>query len=276
MYINYNDFVKIISTDFSSIEIIHKYNERHVLCKCKISDFLNSSFLSSKVENWEYNRPPDMVRCIEIANFIYSTKNEIDWLFYLVYDDTSKSYKVVDGIHRYTALQYIKKENEKDPDYITPNSYGSKADAEWLYDKYIIVSLRFNATNGEIIDLFQSLNKSNPVPELYMDNNTIKREIIEEIVKEWQENYSSHFSPKVKPNTPNINREQFISLLDFLYDKYKIRRSTGNLLSERLYEANNKVRNNIPKKISLKVLEKCRETNCYLFLLKRDVLENII
>jgi len=79
-----------------------------------------------------------------------------------------------------------------------------------------------------------------------------------------------------KPNIPNINRDRFIDLLDKLYQKYNITRNTAHVLSDKLYETNHYIRNNIPKKITETALTKCRETNCYLFLVKKEILENMI
>jgi len=264
--------IEIISKYISSFDIIHTYNNSHYLIKCKIKDILET-----KIVNWEYNRPPDMIRCNDIAKYIYNKRPELDWLFYIIYDKVNHQFKIIDGIHRYNALQIIKKENHKHIDYITPNNYGSDGDAKWLYEKYILISLRFDTTMGENIDLFQAINKSNPVPELYMtNNNEEKRRIIEEIVKEWCSRYNSHFSSTQKPNIPNINRDRFIEFIDYVYNKYNINSANSHILYEKLYELNNNICNNIPKKISIKALEKCKKTGCYLFLVKKEILEDMI
>jgi hypothetical protein len=259
----------IISIDIPSFEIMHKYTDDHILIKCQINDLFNGN-----IENWEQNRPPDPSRCKEIAKYIYKKQPEIDWLLYAFYDSTENKIKIVDGIHRYTSLQIIHYENSKPPDYITPNAFGSGRDAEWLFNKYVLISLRINPTTGEIIDLFQTLNKSISIPELYHNNkNHDKRIVIEKFAREWVTKYKSHFSANEKPNIPNINRDRFIDFLDILYKKYKISESNSYILEQKLHEVNFQIQHNIPKRTSQKALDKCNDSGCFLFLVKLDVLK---
>ena len=73
--------IEIISKYISSFDIIHTYNNSHFVIKCKIKDIPET-----KIVNWEYNRPPDMIRCNDIAKYIYNKRPELDWLFYIIYD----------------------------------------------------------------------------------------------------------------------------------------------------------------------------------------------
>lgn len=257
-----------------NFEIIHNYNKNHILVKCKIKDLLNSPII-----NWLYNRPPDIIRCSEIAKTIYTKRPELDWMFYVITTENDpKTLHVIDGIHRFTALQIIQSECNKPVDFITPSIFTNSA--EWLcelYNKNILISLRMNATTGEAIDLFQSLNKCNPVPELYINNSDYdKQKVIENVVKEWTTKYKMHFTATQKPNVPNINRDRFIDFLDVVYEKYKINKTNSYLLLEKIYEMNNYVRTHIPAKIPVKALDKCKETGCYLFLIKKEILEENI
>ena len=137
--------------------------------------------------------------------------------------------------------------------------------------------VRLNMTNGQTIDLFQSLNKSNPVPELYMfDTDQQKRVVIEENVTEWIKRFGTHFTSSKSPNIPNMNRDRFIEILDFVYTKYNLNNSNSYLLSDKLYELNANLKNNPPKKLSENSLEKCVKTGCFLFLLRRDKLQEQI
>ena len=45
------------------------------------------------------------------------------------------------------------------------------------------------------------------------------------------------------------------------------------ILSEKLYELNNEIKQRPPKKISDNAMEKCNKTGCFLFLLRRDQLQ---
>jgi hypothetical protein len=263
---------ELINYYIPSAQIIHNFNESHFIITCKIKDLLETSVI-----NWEYNRPPDKIRCLDIANYIYNSKRPIDTLFYLHYNNNKKAFEVLDGIHRFTALKLIKYENEKPRDFICPGDFGSDNDAKWLMQDTILINLRFNCPLGILIEVFKSLNKSNPVPDLYIrDSSKEKRNIIESIANSWQINYKSHFSINSKPNKPNINRDRFIELLDKLYDKYKINEENKYILENLLEHANIYLRRNIPKKISKIALEKCLETGCYLFLVSIEKLENLI
>ena len=259
-----------------SFEIIHKYTENHIMFKCKISDLLEAAS-ENKIINWKHNRPPDTVRCKELAELVYNKKQEVDWLFYMVAENNI--FHIIDGIHRFNSLQIIKRENSKAPDYLTPNVFANTAfcannNADWLYEKYIFISLRKNMSNGETIDLFQSLNKSNPVPELYFENNNQqKRTLIETIVNEWMTGFNSHFTSSKNPNIPNMNRDKFIEILDFVYEKYQLNNTNNYLLSEKLYELNSKLKATPPKKTSLVAIDKCNKTGCFIFLIGREKLQ---
>ena len=245
---------------------VHTYSEKHHIVKCTIADLLQAN-----VVNWEHNRPPDRIRCSEIAEHIFNRQSILDCMLYMTYDSNTNTLYVVDGIHRFTALQIIYKENHKPRDYITPNLFGGDGDANWLYESYILICIRTNPTKGETIDWFQTLNKSNPVPDLYIVNTAEeKRKIVEEVAQEWARNFKQHFSPSQKPNIPNINRDRFIDLLDGIYDKHRTKSIQD--LNDLLYEMNNHIRENIPPKISQNAIDKCKQSGCFLFLLPKDVL----
>lgn len=272
-YIPINEIPKILNTYFSTSEILHKYNENHYIIKVQISDFFNCN---SNIKNWKYNRPPDLIRCVDIAKYIYLSKKPVDSMFYLFFNNINNSFEIIDGIHRYTALKYINQENSKPIDLITPGDLGNNNDASWLYQQFIILNIRFNSLEEELIGAFKNLNKSNPVPELYFrDEVKERKEVIENIVKIWQTKYKSHFSSSIKPNIPNINRDRFIDLLDKLYDKYDIKLETQYVLEDALENMNQYIKNNIPKKLSELIIKKCNETGCYLFLFKLEKLEEI-
>jgi hypothetical protein len=182
-------------------------------------------------------------------------------------------FEVIDGIHRLTALKIIKDENSKDLELLCPGDFGSNNDANWLYDQYLIVNIRFNSNLGEKIEIFKTLNKAQAVPELYIkDYAREKREIIDSIANEWQIKYKKHFSSSSKPITGNTNRNIFIELLDKLYDEYKINETCSNKLRQKLDVINTQVSFDIPKKATIDTRLKCKETGCYLFLYKNDKL----
>ena len=260
-----NDILKISSL-IPSFECIHKYNNEHFVFKCKIIDLIKGPF-----ENWEYNRPADKYRSIDIAKYalnINKKQYDLDWILYTFYSSEDEIIKIYDGIHRFEALSLVYQDNT--------NTNTNNNDLRWLYDKYILISMRLNATFGEISDLFLSLNKNHPVPDLYISNkDNDKKTIIEEVAFEWQQKYKSHFSSNNKPNLPNTNINNFIDILDKIYKKYKINKMNKYLLNDYLNQMNERIKNHIPKKVSLTAVKKCQDSGCYLFLYKKDTLEDM-
>ena len=271
-FIPTNLIPKIMGYHFPSSELLFSFSDTHFIYQIMIKDLLQDS-----VKNWNYNRPPDMARCPDIARYIYNSKKPLDSMLYLSYTNKKDMFEVLDGIHRLTALKLIKEENSKQLELLCPGDFGSNNDASWLFNKHLIVNIRFNANLGELIEVFTNLNKSQTVPDLYIgDHSGEKRQIIENIVNEWFKKYKKHFSSSANPITGNTNRNKFVELLDKLYDKYKIDGSNSNKLRKSLEEANLKIMNNIPSKASIDIRLKCKESGCYIFLYKNDKLEEII
>ena len=210
---------KVLTTFMPTTEVIHTYSERHFIIKIKISDLL-----IAPVTNWKYNRPPDMIRCADISKYICLSKTSIDTMLYLSFNNKTTSFDIIDGIHRYSSLKIIKDYNSIPLDTLNTSitsDYGNNNDAVWLYNSYIILNMRFNSTEGELIELFKNLNKSTPIPDLYIrDVAKEKRDIIENVANNWQVKYKTHFSSNNKTNKPNINRDRFIDLLEKIYNKY--------------------------------------------------------
>ena len=271
-YFPSKDISIIMNHHFVSSELLFSYNENHGLYKIKIKDLLVDS-----VTNWEYNRPPDMERCPDIARYIYNSKKHIDSMVYLSFNNLKESFEVLDGIHRITALKMIKTENSKPLELLCPGDFGSANDANWLYEQYLLVNIRFNSSLGELIEVFKNLNKSQTVSELYIcDHAKEKKDSIEKIVNDWYFRFKKHFSSSANPITGNTNRTKFSNLLLHLYDKHKIRQTNIEKLKNILESANQKISQNIPNKVSEEIKRKCRESGCYLFLLKPDILEEFI
>lgn len=262
----------VMKHHFPSSELILHYNDNHGVYKIMIKDLLVGN-----VKNWEYNRPPDMGRCPDIARYIYNSRKPVDTMLYLSFTNITETFEVIDGIHRLTALKFIKEESSKQFNLLEQPEFGSGDDVNWLFYQYLLVNIRFNTTEGELIETFKNLNKSQVVPELYIrDHSRDKRDVIDAIANEWYVKYKRHFSSSSNPNTGNTNRNNFVNLLDNLYDKYKIRGSTDGKLRQILDDANVRLSTSIPSKITIDVRVKCKETGCFLFLYKNDKLEKYI
>lgn len=272
-FIPNNIIQTVLTTLMPTTKIIHIYSERHFIIKIKINDLLSAS-----ITNWTYNRPPDMVRCNDISKYIYLSKSPVDTMLYLNFNNKTKSFDVIDGIHRYTSLKIIKDNNSNSSlDFITPGDYGNNNDAGWLYESHIILNIRFNSTEGELIELFKTLNKSTPIPDLYIrDVVKEKRDIIENLANKWQTKYKAHFSSNNKPNKPNINRDRFIDLLEQIYNKYNINENNKNLLEEVVERANWNISVNIPLRLSETIVKKCKDSGCWLFIYTDDKILKIV
>lgn len=242
------------------MELVHKYAENHILVKCSVANLMTAN-----VKKWKYNRPPDIIRCNEIAQFIHNRRPAIDWLFYVICETSTNCLYLLDGLHRFTSLKIIYNENRKLP-----------GDISNILSQCVLLSVRIDPTDGEAIDVFQQINKSNPVPELYLQNaDQEKKTIIEEIAAKWMAEFRPHFSSNPKPNVPNTNRDRFIELLDSIYENMKMTRETGHELDLKLREMNEHMKTNPPPKLSAKTLEKCQQSGCYLFIVKPDVLQSM-
>ena len=246
--------------DYRQILLLNQ-SHSHAVYLIQIKYLLNDS-----VENWIHNRDPDMARIPIIAEAIYNKQNPIETMFYLSFNKENEKFDILDGIHRLTALKLIKEEN-------LTKFRGE--DSNLLFNQYVLVNIRFNFTYGDLCNAFQNLNEARPVPELYMgkQEEENKGKIIKNIANEWCHKYKKHFSSSSKPNTGNTNRDKFVDLLDKLYDKYECK--DENMLRNILDDANEDLSLNNPK-VSIDALYKCKETGCYLFLLKNDkILEHI-
>lgn len=247
------------------MEVVHNYNKTHSLVKIKIRDLLELP-----IRNWSRNRPPDLDRCKEIADYIYQKRPVLDWFFYMIQD--SAIYEIIDGIHRFTAIQMVHKyicdlassKRELDnPIEINIDNFHTQ-----FYEQSIFISVRWNASLGETIDVFQNINKCVPIADLYIHiiENFDKRKILEEIYHTWKYRYPSHFTHSAKPQTPNTNRDRFIDMIESIYDKEPtINSSIKDKIEEHLFRMNEWMKHNISPKTSDKVLQKCNKTGCFLF-----------
>ena len=271
-YIPTHAITSIVKTSFPHCKVIHRYSDHHVVIKVTVSEFL-----SAPIVNWKFNRPHDPVRCHHIAMDIYNSKKIVETMFYLSFNNESTMFDVVDGIHRFTALKLIQKQNSSNLDLLHNESnspFGHGGDAKWLYDSHLLINIRFNCKEGELIDFFQSLNKCNPISEIYIrDVSREKKDVIESIVNDWQIKYKTHFSSVSKPNRPNVNRDRFMDLLSELYDRFH----TKDILEEKLEKMNAEILfHHSLKKLPQKTREKCSETNCWLFIYTCEELAKMI
>jgi hypothetical protein len=283
IFVPNNIINEIIHHYFPSYNLLHKYSANHLVIKVNILDFLKAP-----IENCSFNRPADMARCRDIAHYTCNNKDKpLDTMFYICYNNLYKTLSVIDGIHRYTALKILQDDINKPLDLLTGedsefnininNSTSINVENEWFNMKDIIINIRFNYTEEQQMEIFRTINKSQPVPYLYIRNTSDeKKNFIEDISNEWQLKYANHFSGSSNPNVGNTNKNKFVDLLDKIYIKYKINETKHQEFKNLLEETNIKISRNIPKKIPEKTRERCLKSGCYLFLYKNDILEEMI
>lgn len=263
---------------------IFRWNEHHIVYSCKIADLLQLP-----IENWTYNRPPDLDRCAEIAETFSQKDAVMDGMLSMVkhtkYNETK--YLMVDGIHRYKALSLLWEKYtqtkpvipsfsllplEKEENNIQISIHENLPS---IMQTSVLVCIRTQLTNGQIIDWFQTINKSLPVPELYINQRTPqeKKKVIETLVAQWKQKYKSHFMTTRHPNMPNTNVELFTVFLEKIYNKYyhsNTEREMEFIMSNKLFDLNQMMSSKEFKRVSPKIMEKCRSTGCFLFLTKLE------
>lgn len=277
-----NDFIpdiiipNIINETLPSSTILHSYSNIHFIVKCKVLDIFKMN-----ISNWKYNRPPDITRCNDIASYIYNRKSIVDSMIYILFNNKKKLYEIYDGAHRINALNIIKDNNIliiNNNNDTNINETKISDSLNWLVESYIILNIKFNCTDSDIIESFKTLNKSSPVPDIYIrDETTERKKIIEQVAIKWQNKYNSHFVSSSRPYRPNTNRDRFIELLDNIYDKYKIG-ETERDLSQIMDASNYNISMNIPSKLKLtqQIIEKCSSTGCWIFIYSIEELKQKI
>ena len=241
--------------------LLHTFSSAHKLIKTTVGDLLEYP-----IRNWEYNRPPDDIRCNEISNYLAKPEVQLLQPFYLHYDSKENMYYVLDGIHRYTALTMIEYK-------------------EIVNTKTVFIHIFNDLSKGMLVDIFENLNKTIPVPQLYVNvdkHDSSQISIIEEILTDYKKRYKEHFSPNGTFCAPNINRESFTNLLTDLYKLHNIRNKKG--LEDILTKTNNSIKERIdsgmhtrslPNKFSEKQKDKCRKSGLYLFLYNCEIIKTI-
>ncbi len=280
--------LKLLTQHYTNFGVLHHYTNTHIIIRTKVSDFLNSPIVK-----WKYNRTPDMARVKAIAQDIYNNRSVVDSMFYLHYNPKTNKFECYDGLHRWSALHYIYTENMKPQDLITPGDFGENGNATWLYDSYVIVNLRYDCTDGQLIDAFQKINNSCPIADIYVrDTNREKVDIIEKTTELFKntrihrKKFNNLFTGSNKPQRPNTNDDRFKDLLNELYDKLNIEQyeyvEGQDVLITALMQANQVAKTRVEtlpaKKIKLTQdqRDKCDEIGCYLFVFtSEDIIEMV-
>jgi hypothetical protein len=216
------------------------------------------NLLQAPIVNWHLNRPPDPARCLALSQYLARSKEGFDLPMIMAYQHLRGQFDVLDGIHRWRALQLLAEAYPTHPLLYAP----------------IQLNIRTNASEGQLIEAFQNINKSIPVPDLYLrDTTKDRRDCIERLAIKWQARYPSHFKTTKAPQKPNTNRDLFIEFLDGAYTALQLTFETQHLLEARMEEMNAALRQS---PLTDKVRQLCEITGCYLFTKKLGELEAMV
>lgn len=202
-----------------------------------------------KCSNWSKNRPPDMKRVDEIAEYVQlNNRHIIDGVIYAWKKD--EDYLIYDGIHRFEALKKVP------------------------YETFFLLSVYETPRENDIIQHFMSLNKSINIPTIYLgQDNYYKKSVCETVAKNLCFKYPKFVSTSRNPYYYNFNRDNFIEFLSSINIDFKHPKASeiiDKILDElnRYSREKNMERQNIP--------QKCHSYNFYLFILENDFIKKSI
>lgn len=215
-----------------------------------------------KIENWSRNREPDMNRVTDIAK--YYEKNNIKLIPGTIHTwFKNDTYYIYDGLHRFESAKSL---------IINNQTINAK-------DIQILLSINYSNFEENIINDFININKSIPIPIIYVnDDDKIKKHICQNLAELFCKQYPKFQSTTRKPHKCNFNRDMLIdyfSTFEIDFKKENIDIIIFDILINTLnnYAKNCAIEHNdYPKK--------CDKYNFFLFYLSKDYIkteiENII
>ena len=218
--------------------IIFEKKNQYKIIKTDINDIINNY----ELYNWNKNRPLDEIRVNDIKN--YYIDNNIDiipGIIYLWYNNDK--YYILDGLHRYNAALNINK------------------------NLNIIIHINYIIDEEHIINEFININKSISIPSVYIDNNQLKKQICENVVKHLITKYPKFVSPSKKHYIYNFNRDILIEYFSNFNLDFSIL-NLDNKIFNILLKLNKEAKNNV---INGNIVhpKKCEIYNFYLFYLDK-------
>ena len=152
----------------------------------------SSKQLVRHIKFWSLNRPPDEIRVKEVAKYI-ARENRCDGLIHIA--ACNGSFVVYDGQTRLAAMMELEK------------------------DILVFCEVTVFNTELELIERFKVINKSVPVPELYLENDTERKEKAEWIVRKVKQEWTGVESSSNNPRRPHYNRDHLTNAIgNFLKD----------------------------------------------------------
>ena len=169
-------------------KLVHRHGKVHIY-------LAPANSLIGITKQWQFNRPEDPNRTLAILKSLQDD-TYVDSMLYFAQKIGSATFFCYDGNHRRKAL------------------------IQHDTDRPVLVHITTVKTDAEIKENFMTLNKANPVPEIYLESDTNKLQwttlimsIIVFVCEEWPEFQSN----SRRPRRPNFNRD---NLTDHLYDVF--------------------------------------------------------
>lgn len=250
------------------LELVIEHSTNHYTFKINMTKFLE---INMKI--WKYNRPANSERIDELVKSLEIKKYPLSFNFQCIYNKTKNRLELIDGQHRYNSVKQLQTKIKDD---------GTN---KWFYSSILLIEIKINDTEDkEVKEWFQIINNSIPTPDLYINPEDIKKEIIEEVVNKYHSLYKIHFTGAINPNICNTNIEKFTDLICYIYETHEISLENKKNIYKLLEDINilieEKVKNDDPKKFNKKItqksMEKCYKTGLFLFLSNEAELKYLI
>jgi hypothetical protein len=214
--------------------------------------------ISPFLKKWSHNRDPDMARVSEMHDY-YINGGYIPNTIHIA-ELSNEGLVCYDGNHRREVFNK------------SINNHNT-----------CIIDVMFNATQSEVFNSFNNINKYVQVPAIFVESESpeIKLQIIE-LVKQYESNYKPFVSSSSRCISPNFNRDQFI---DNIYNIYKDLQAKYTIedISKALIKLNQEYANGNMcrsfKHYRQNVIDKCSKYGLWLFLDKQipsDHVEKIL
>jgi hypothetical protein len=186
------------------IKPIRQHGDKQLICEMPIG-----VLLEMQIENWKYNRPPDMIRCAQIAETYLSTPlaSQLDCIFKLHLNTAAQKFEVIDGIHRITALKMLHEQFVKDAATMSP-----KQKYYAFYNTMIFVSIYKDQSEIALANQFYLINRAVSISTLHLEpiEQTVAQAQLQENIHmfdedEDEEDHHPHPHPPIElANMPNI------------------------------------------------------------------------
>ena len=200
-------------------------------------------------KRWSRQRPADEARVEEIRSRI-AEKKDVQGVISMAWHP-KENLIVYDGQHRWCACCPMEEPSIR-----------------------VLVEIMWDATEEEIVESFQSINRSVSVPELYTDPAVMAESVrpeIMDLVALLASKYKDFLSTSDKPNRPNFNRDRLTDELFAIWrDDFEkkvpfssISRGLITLITEYHSDAYSAPREAVRR--NAKMYEKCEKHGFWLF-----------